>query len=114
MAKKRYRRTAKEMYYPHFVERMNDRYGIIVTDAVYNNIIKEIQNNHRKTKVRKDNNQRSVHCVYIDGKRVFVVYRKSLGKGPALITALPPSKWLKQQHRRHHLSNSTQTNEAGS
>lgn len=84
-------RSAYSIYYNHFAARLAERYGLIATDRLYNDIIQQIQNRNKHTRVASINRQRSIHCVYVNGQRVFVVYRKSK---KALITALPVRKYL--------------------
>lgn len=86
-----YRRDSRELYFDHFASRLAERYGLIATDNLYNDILRQIQNNHQGTRLESLNRQRSIHCVYVQGRRVFVVYRKHKS---ALITALPPTRRL--------------------
>lgn len=92
--------TVREMYYPHFAKRLSERYGMIATQRLYDDIIRQIQNNNKHTRVMRTNRQRSIHCVWINGQRVYVVYRKRLGKTNALVTALPPSRYLRLLYER--------------
>lgn len=86
-----YKRDSRQLYYDHFASRLAERYSLIATDNLYNDILRQIQNNNQATRLESLNRQRSIHCVYIQGRRVFVVYRKHRN---ALITALPPNKYL--------------------
>lgn len=83
--------NARRLYFDHFSRRLLERYGLIATDRLYNDIIWQIQNNNQFTRITRINRQRSIHCVYVGPQRVYVVYRKNKR---ALITALPPSKRL--------------------
>ena len=90
--------NARNIYYKHFAQRLAERYGLIATNRLYNDIIRQIQNTNQVTRCIQVNRQRTIHCVFINGKRVYVVYRK--GGNGALVTALPPSNKLYQAHEK--------------
>lgn len=87
--------NARQLYYDHFASRLAERYGLVATDRLYDDIIRQIRNSNRVTRVMQLNRQRTIHCVYVNGRRVYVVYRKSKG---ALITALPPRVSFRLMH----------------
>jgi hypothetical protein len=102
---------AKQVYYRHFAGRLAERYGLIATDRLYGDIIRQIQNTSQVTRVKKINRQRSIHCVYVEGRRVYVLYRKSK---VALITALPPLdkyRLMHEEQKARHLIMATEARE---
>lgn len=87
--------SAKQLYFAHFAARLAERYGLIATDRLYADIIRQIRNPRQVTRCVQLNGQRTIHCVFVDGRRVYVIYRKHKA---ALITALPPRQYLRDAY----------------
>ena len=86
--------TSRHMYFNHVKEKLKERHGIDLTVATYHEIIGQINDSSRHTLVSSGNTKhRKIHRVFVNGAKVFVVYRK--GKLGALVTALPKKTYTR-------------------
>lgn len=80
------KRNRKKEAFFHCKDRAKERYGLILTKAIYENMVRQIKENRKQTLIKKLSNIRSVHKVAYDSEDFYVIYHKNLD---GLVTFLP-------------------------
>lgn len=71
----KYTRCKKDKFMKtHFIRRFRERFGINITDDIYNNMIKQIRNPDIDTFVCSQSSSRKIHKVKVNNEEYLVVY----------------------------------------
>ena len=92
--------TAREIYYDHFAQQLLERYGIELTDELYDEMLEQVTSDGPTYVIDGSVTTRAIHCVSVDGQDVYVLYRREKN---AFITALPPTFYYEGFRRYHQI-----------